>query len=229
MFSLEMPAKELTTRLLSGLTRIDANQITRRQVSQEQYDQLTQVSELLHSLALHVDDNSQITFPEIRARALAHRLRYGQLDLLVIDHIGLISADQQGDGEYEIVSKASTGAKKLAKELKCAVILLAQLNRKCEERADKRPMLADLRSSGAIEQDADVIVFLYRDHVYNKSASPAEAEAIIAKQRNGAPGTVALKWIGSCTMFDDPEPSFEHSPPSNDNAHFFRGEDERYG
>jgi replicative DNA helicase len=204
VFSLEMGRGQLATRMLTCEARVDASRVRTGRLSEE-YDwpKLVEAADALHHLPVYIDDTPGLTVSQIRSKARRLKARYPQLAVLMIDYIGLMSGDPRVSREQQ-VSAASRGLKALAKEIDVAVIALSQLNRGVEGRQDKRPMLSDLRESGAIEQDADVIMFIYRDEYYNKESPDKNvAEVIVAKQRNGPTGTVRLAFQGEHTRFDN--------------------------
>ena len=203
-FSQEMPGEELANRSLSRASGLSLDKILdgRKFESDEDFSRLTAGTLKVSDLELLVDEQPQMSLQEIRARARTAKRRHG-LGLIVIDYLGLM-ADGEGNTRNEKVGANSRGLKALAKQMEVPVVLLAQLNRKLEERHDKRPMLSDLRDSGEIEQDADIVLFLYRDEVYNPNTRDRGiGEINIAKQRNGPTGTVAAAYIGERTLFAD--------------------------
>ena len=202
-FSLEMQTAELVTRLLSMLTLVDSRSILRREFDSTTSADLARASEQLHRLQVEIDDEAGLTISEIRARTLLARAS-GPLDLIVVDHLQITAPEGRAASENETVHlSAVTGAlKRLAKEVGCPVVALSQLNREVDKRPNKRPQASDLRGSGSIEQDADVVMFLYRDEVYNvDSEDRGIAEVRIAKQRGGATPTIKLRWHGPTTSF----------------------------
>ncbi len=201
VFSMEMSRQQLVQRLLSTRSRVGLTQIRKGQISVEEEVQLREATAELSELSLFIDDTPRLSPVEVHARAKQIFLN-GGLDLIVIDYLQLMrgTGGTQQSREQEI-SEISRSLKALAKELEVTVLALSQLNRGVESRADKRPMMSDLRESGAIEQDADIIAFIYRDHVYNKNASEHHAELIISKQRAGPTGTVELNFEGRLTRF----------------------------
>jgi replicative DNA helicase len=214
VFSLEMPGcdeeeggGELVERMISSRASIDGDQLKSGYLTPKEATWkrlLTATSELATS-PIMVDDTPAQTITAIRAKARRWRMKHAPTGkaLIIVDYLQLCRAPQGRGGNREAeVSEISRGLKALAKELRVPVIALAQLNRDLEKRADKRPMLSDLRESGAIEQDADVVAFLYRDHLYNPKSSPREAEMIIAAHRGGSTGTVHLDWRPEFTRFD---------------------------
>ena len=174
--------------------------------------------ERLQDVKLHIDETPALTALELRARARRLHRVYGKLDLLVIDYLQLMSATGQGENRATEISEISRSLKALAKELNVPVVALSQLNRSLEQRTDKRPMMSDLRESGAIEQDADVILFIYRDEVYNpdNENNKGMAEVIIGKQRNGPIGRVELAFLGEYTKFENLARTNSYSSYSNE-------------
>jgi replicative DNA helicase len=202
-FSLEMSAEQLTLRLLSSESGIPHYQIRNASISSQDWIRLTGVAGNLSQAKLFIDDTAMVTIMDIRAKARKLKMEQ-KLDVLVIDYLQLINSNRVHENRHQEVSEISRSLKALAKELNIPIIALSQLSRAVDSRVDKRPMLSDLRESGAIEQDADVIMFLYRDVVYHADTEhPDLAELIIGKQRNGPTGTVALRFFGETTMFVD--------------------------
>jgi replicative DNA helicase len=195
-FSMEMGALELTKRLLAMEAGVDATKLWTAKLSEPDWGKISHAVGRLAEAQLHIDDNPHCTVMEMRAKARRLRARHGDLGLVVVDYIQLMTPSTSGrraENRQVEVSEISRGLKILARELECPVIALSQLNRQLEYRQDKRPMLADLRESGGLEQDADVVAFIYRDEVYNpESDDRALAEIIIAKHRNGPTGTARL-------------------------------------
>ena len=165
---------------------------------------LTKASQKMQEVQLNIDETPALNALELRARARRLSRQCGQLGLVIVDYLQLMSASSSGENRATEISEISRSLKALAKELNCPVIALSQLNRSLEQRPNKRPVMSDLRESGAIEQDADVILFIYRDEVYNPdSAEKGTAEIIIGKQRNGPIGTVRLTFVGQYTKFEN--------------------------
>jgi replicative DNA helicase len=195
-FSMEMGALELTKRLLAMEAGVDATKLWTANLSEADWGKISHAVGRLAEAQLHIDDNPHCTVMEMRAKARRLRARHGDLGLVIVDYIQLMtpsSSTRRAENRQVEVSEISRGLKILARELECPVIALSQLNRQLEYRQDKRPMLADLRESGGLEQDADVVAFIYRDEVYNpESDDRALAEIIIAKHRNGPTGTARL-------------------------------------
>jgi replicative DNA helicase len=203
VFSMEMPADSLIMRMLSSLGRIDQTKIRSGQLSDEDWPRLTSAVTLLNDKPLFVDDSAALTPNEIRSRARRLAREHGDIGLIVIDYLQLMQVSGSGENRATEISEISRSLKGIAKEFRCPVVALSQLNRSLEQRPDKRPIMSDLRESGAIEQDADVILAIYRDEVYNEGAEKGIAEAIILKQRNGPIGRKKLAFIGQYTKFED--------------------------
>jgi replicative DNA helicase len=201
-FSLEMAHLELTQRLLAAEGRIDATHLRNGQLTESDWDKVTSAINKLADAPLWIDDNPNTTVMEIRAKARRLKSKLGDLGLVVVDYLQLMTGRANAESRQVEISEMSRGLKILARELECPVMALSQLSRGLEMRADKRPMLADLRESGAIEQDADVVMFLYRDEVYNPdSADKGTAEVIVAKHRNGPTDVSRLAFLDYCTLF----------------------------
>lgn len=204
VFSLEMGARALTLRLLSSQGRLDHGRLRSGDLRDEEWARVSATTIKLNAAKLHVDDSPGLTMAEIAARARRLHRESGGLALVVVDYLQLIATRGKTENRNLEVSAISAGLKGLAKSLDCPVVALSQLNRSVEQRTNKRPIMADLRDSGSIEQDADLIVFLYRDEVYHEdSADKGTAEIIIAKQRNGETGTVRMAFAGQYCRFDD--------------------------
>jgi replicative DNA helicase len=201
-FSLEMAHLELTQRLLAAEGRIDATHLRNGQLTETDWDKVTTAINKLVDAPLWIDDNPNTTVMEIRAKARRLKSKVGDLGLIVVDYLQLMTGRANAENRQVEISEMSRGLKILARELECPVVALSQLSRGLEMRADKRPMLADLRESGAIEQDADIVMFLYRDEVYNPdSPDKGTAEVIVAKHRNGPTGVCRLAFLDYCTLF----------------------------
>lgn len=204
-FSMEMPGEQLAMRMLSSLGRIDQNKLRTGQLSNEDWTRITSAVTILSKANLFIDESPGLSPVELRARArrLA-REHEGGLGLVVVDYLQLMRSDRFQENRTAEISEISRSLKTLAKELKVPVIALSQLNRSLEQRPNKRPVMSDLRESGAIEQDADLIAFIYRDEVYHEdSPDKGTAEILIAKQRNGPIGMVRLAFLGQFTRFDN--------------------------
>ncbi|VWX63812.1 Replicative DNA helicase [Burkholderiales bacterium 8X] len=205
VFSMEMGASQLAVRIVGSIGRIDQTHLRTGKLTDDEWPRLTEAIEKLRNISLHIDETPGLTTSELRANARRLSRQCGQLGLIVVDYLQLmsVSSSMNDENRATAVGEISRGLKMLAKELKCPVIALSQLSRGVESRTDKRPMMSDLRESGAIEQDADVIMFIYRDDYYNKdSKEPGVAEVIISKQRNGPTGTVKLAFLKPITKFE---------------------------
>jgi len=204
IFSLEMAKEQLTLRLLCSEARIDSNRVRSGFFSQDDWIKLTDAAATLSEASIFIDDSPDITAMTIRAKARRLKMEKG-LGLIFIDYLQLMKSRSGIERRDLEISEISRSLKALAKELSVPVVALSQLNRKLEERSDKRPQLADLRESGALEQDADVVAFIYRDEVYNKdpnNPNQGKAELILAKQRSGPVGVVPLAFLGAYTRFE---------------------------
>jgi replicative DNA helicase len=206
VFSMEMGASQLALRLVGSLGRIDQTHLRTGKLGDDEWGRLAEAVDKLKQAQIFIDETPGLTAAELRARARRMARQFGgTLGLIVIDYLQLMSGSSSGDENRATeLGEISRGLKGLAKELQCPVLALSQLNRSVETRTDKRPMMSDLRESGAIEQDADVIMFIYRDDYYNKenSKEPGVSEIIIAKQRNGPVGTVKLAFLKPLTRFE---------------------------
>ncbi len=203
VFSMEMSASQLAFRLISSLGRINQQHLRTGELEDADWPRVTSAIQLLKDAKIFIDDTPALSPGELRARARRLK-REHDLGLIVIDYLQLMAVPGTRENRATEISEISRSLKALAKELNVPVIALSQLNRSLEQRTDKRPVMADLRESGAIEQDADVIVFIYRDDYYNKdSKEPGVAEIIIGKQRNGPIGTVKLTFLGRHTRFEN--------------------------
>ena len=206
IFSMEMGAAQLTMRLLGSVGKLDQHKMRIGQLEDEDWPKLTNALGVLNEAPIFIDEGSALNSYEVRARARRLHRQQGKLGLIVIDYIQLMSSanEQSNENRATEVSEISRSLKALAKELNVPVVALSQLNRSVESRPDKRPMMSDLRESGAIEQDADVIMFIYRDEVYNpETAEKGVAEILLSKQRNGPTGIVKLTFLGQYTRFEN--------------------------
>jgi replicative DNA helicase len=202
VFSMEMGASQLVMRMLGSVGRLDQHKVRTGRLADDDWRRLTDAVGRLNEAPMHIDETAALNALELRARARRLHRQYGKLGLIVVDYLQLMSASTQGENRATEISEISRSLKALAKELNVPVIALSQLNRSLEQRPNKRPVMSDLRESGAIEQDADVILFIYRDEVYNPdSPDKGKAEVIIGKQRNGPIGTVTLVFQGEYTRF----------------------------
>ncbi len=199
IFSLEMSADQLVYKILCAEANVDNNNLRKGDLDETDWDNIARATGPLSKAKIFIDDTIGISVLEMKSKARRLKIEHG-LDLIVIDYLQLMSGN--GENRQQEVSEISRSIKIMAKEIGCPVIALSQLSRAPEQRTDHRPMLSDLRESGSIEQDADLVMFLYRDEYYNKDTeNPGEAEVIIAKQRNGPTGTVKLAWIGKYGKF----------------------------
>jgi replicative DNA helicase len=203
IFSMEMPADSLIVRMLSSLGRIDQTKIRSGQLGDDDWPRLTSAVTLLNDKPLLIDDTAALSPTEMRSRCRRVVREHGSLGLVVIDYIQLMQVTGGSENRATEISEISRSLKGIAKEFECPVIALSQLNRSLEQRPDKRPIMSDLRESGAIEQDADLIMAIYRDEVYHEDAEKGVAEVIVLKQRNGPIGRRKLAFIGQYTKFED--------------------------
>ena len=218
IFSLEMSHSELTMRMLSSEARVDSKKLRTGNISEPEWTRINNAVGRLETRLLYLDDNANVTVMEIRAKARRLKAKHNGLGLIVIDYLQLMSGNNSESRQLEI-SEISRNLKILARELEVPVIALSQLSRKLEERSDKRPQLSDLRESGAIEQDADVVLFLHRPEVYRNEKGEGVghdekglAEVIIAKHRQGPTGTVKLVFFGESTRFENMARGFQAEP-----------------
>jgi len=207
VFSMEMSGTQLALRMIGSVGRVDQHKLRSGTFEESEWPKLVDAVGKLNDANIHIDDTAGLNTLEVRTRARRLHRETGGLNLIVVDYLQLMSGSASGREENRAteVAEISRGLKSLAKELKVPVIALSQLNRSVESRVDKRPMMSDLRESGAIEQDADLIMFIYRDEVYNPTneASKGKAEVIVAKQRNGPTGPVTLTFLGRHTRFEN--------------------------
>ncbi len=203
VFSMEMPSDSLVMRMLSSLGRIDQSKIRTGQLGDDDWPRLTSAVTLLSDKPLFIDDTPALTPNEIRSRARRVAREHGKLGMILIDYLQLMRVAGNSENRAGEISEISRSLKAIAKEFDCPLIAGSQLNRGLEQRPDKRPVMSDLRESGAIEQDADVIMAIYRDEVYHEDAEKGVAEIIILKQRNGPIGKKKLAFVGQYTKFED--------------------------
>jgi replicative DNA helicase len=204
VFSMEMGGAQLAMRMLGSVGRLDQHRLRTGRLNDEDWPRLTHAIQKMNDAQFYIDETPALSSIELRARARRLARQCGRLGLIIIDYLQLMSANSAGENRATEISEISRNLKGLAKELNCPVIALSQLNRSLEQRPNKRPVMSDLRESGAIEQDADVILFIYRDQVYNPdSPDKGTAEIIIGKQRNGPIGSVRLAFLGEYTKFDN--------------------------
>lgn len=204
VFSMEMPGTQLATRFLSSVGRIDQHKIRTGKLTDEEWQRLTYALGKLHEAPIFIDETPGLNPTDLRARCRRLHRQCGRLGLIVIDYLQLMTSLKESDNRSAELSEISRSVKSLAKELHVPIIALSQLNRSLEQRPNKRPVASDLRESGAIEQDADIIMFIYRDEIYNPdSPDKGMAELIISKHRNGSTGTVRMTFIGEFTRFEN--------------------------
>lgn len=213
VFSLEMPAESLIFRMLSSIGRIDQTRLRTGQLSDEDWPGFNEAVAKLKDRPLYIDDSAGVSPMEMRARARRIIREHGSIGMIVVDYLQLMQLKGTTENRVNEISEISRSLKLLAREFECPVVALSQLNRGLEQRPNKRPVMSDLRESGAIEQDADVITFIYRDEVYNEdSPDKGIAEVIIGKQRNGPIGTVRLSFLGQFTRFENfAQPRYDES------------------
>ena len=214
IFSLEMSMDQLMMRMLCAWGKVDLGHLRRGYLDSEEWYRLYNAADVLGQAPIYIDDTPALSPLELRARTRRLKAESG-VGLVMVDYLQLMRGSRRTDSREQEISEISRSLKSLAKELDIPVIALSQLNRKLEERTDKRPLLSDLRESGAIEQDADVIMFIYRDEVYHKQPDnphKGTAEIIIGKQRNGPIGTALLAFLGAYTAFEDLEPGLSPRP-----------------
>jgi replicative DNA helicase len=204
-FSLEMSRQELAERILASTARIDSSKLRTGDLSDADWNRAQDAFGYLQSAKVFIDDNPSLTVMDVRSRARRIKQQNGDLGVVVIDYLQLMSSRGKAENRQVEVSEMSRSLKILARELSCPVIALSQLSRKLEERADKRPMMSDLRESGSLEQDADVVLFLYRAEQYGEvpNDKKSEAEIIVGKNRNGPTRTAHLTWRGEFARFDN--------------------------
>jgi replicative DNA helicase len=204
VFSMEMSGTQLAMRMLGSIGRLDQHKLRTGRLSDEDWNRLTNAVGKLHDAPIHIDETPALNALELRARARRLHRQYGTLGMIVIDYLQLMESTSEGENRATEISEISRSLKALAKELRVPVVALSQLNRALEQRPNKRPQMADLRESGAIEQDADLILAIYRDEVYNPDTpEKGVAEVNILKQRNGPIGTVKLTFLGEYTRFEN--------------------------
>jgi replicative DNA helicase len=202
VFSMEMGAVQLAMRMLGSVGMLDQHRMRTGKLLADDWPRVTHAVQRMQDAQMYIDETPALSSVEVRARARRLARQCGKLGLIVIDYLQLMGATSAGENRATEISEISRSLKALGKELECPVIALSQLNRSLEQRPNKRPVMSDLRESGAIEQDADLILFIYRDEVYNPdSPDKGTAEIIIGKQRNGPIGTVRLTFQGSSTRF----------------------------
>jgi replicative DNA helicase len=206
VFSMEMSSTQLAMRMLGSIARVDQHKMRTGRLNDKEWGDLSDAMAKLHETPLFIDEGGALTALEVRARARRLKRQYSKLGLIVIDYLQLMSATSQGENRATEISEISRSLKAMAKELDVPVVALSQLNRAVDQRPDRRPVMSDLRESGAIEQDADVIMFIYREVVYKPDLPEDQrglAEVIIGKQRNGPIGTIKLTFLGQHTRFEN--------------------------
>jgi len=209
VFSMEMPSEQIVMRMLASLGRIDLTRVTTGKLEEEDWPRFSSAVSILAEQKLFIDDSAGLSPTEVRARARRVAREQGEMGLILIDYLQLMQVPG-AESRVNEISEISRSLKGLAKEMNCPVIALSQLNRGLEQRPNKRPVMSDLRESGAIEQDADIIMFIYRDEVYQKKPdNEGLAEIIVAKQRNGPIGNVKLTFINRYTRFENHAHSFD--------------------
>ena len=197
---------ELTQRILASEARIDAKRMSQGQLQNSDWEKVSRAVTRLSDAPIFIDDNPRLTVMDIRARARRLKKQQGDLGVVLIDYLQLMTGRSRAENRQVEVAEMSRGLKILARELECPVIALSQLSRGLEQRPDKRPMLSDLRESGSLEQDADVVLFLHRPEMYSDNPTPEEqglAEIIVAKHRSGPTGTARLAWLGNYARFEN--------------------------
>ncbi len=203
IFNLEMSKEQLIQRMIAAAGRVELNKLKTGTMEDEDWPKITQGGHIMMNTDIYIDDSPGITANELRSKCRKLKVEKG-LDLVLIDYLQLMEGDAKTESRQQEISKISRSLKVLAKELECPVVALSQLSRAPEARSDHRPMLSDLRESGAIEQDADLVMFLYRDDYYHKDSEQKNiTEVIIAKHRHGEVGTVPLTWLGQYQLFKD--------------------------
>ena len=204
IFSMEMGGVQLAMRMLGSVGRLDQHRLRTGRLADEDWPRLTHAIQKMNDAQLYIDESPALNSIELRARARRLARQCSKLGLIIVDYLQLMSPNSMGENRATEISEISRSLKALAKELNCPVVALSQLNRSVEQRPNKRPVMSDLRESGAIEQDADLILFIYRDEVYNPdSPDKGLAEIIVGKQRNGPIGNVRLTFTGQFTKFDN--------------------------
>ena len=204
IFSMEMPGTQLAMRFISSVGRLDQHRLKTGKLNDDEWQRLTFALGKLHEAPIHIDETPGLNPTDLRARARRLYRQCGKLGLIVVDYLQLMSTLRHGDNRATELSEISRSIKSLAKELHVPIFALSQLNRSLEQRTDKRPVMSDLRESGAIEQDADIIMFIYRDEIYNPdSQDKGTAELIIGKHRNGPTGKVRMTFVGEHTRFEN--------------------------
>lgn len=210
LFSLEMSKEQLVSRMIAIDAMVDSKKMKLGDLSNDDWDKVTESIEAIASSPIYIDDNSSITISELRSKCRKLKQNY-DIKLIILDYLQLMSSSRNVENRQQFIAEVSRALKNIARELNVPVIALSQLSRAVDSRPDHKPVLSDLRESGSIEQDADVVMFIYRDEYYNPETTtkPQTAEIIIAKQRSGETGSVDLRWIGKYTKFADPEKHYQ--------------------
>lgn len=210
IFSLEMSKNQLASRMIAIDAMVDSKRMKLGDLSDEDWDKVIESTEAIGRAPIFIDDNSSITVSELRSKCRKLKQNHN-IGLIILDYLQLMSSNRPVESRQQFIAEVSRAMKNIARELNVPVIALSQLNRAVDSRPDHKPVLADLRESGSIEQDADVVMFIYRDEYYNPETTtkPQTAEIIIAKQRSGETGSVDLRWIGKYTKFADPEKHYQ--------------------
>ncbi len=210
IFSLEMSKEQLASRMIAIDAMVDSKAMKLGNMSDDDWDKIIESTEAISKAPLFIDDNSAITISELRSKCRKLKQNHG-IEAIIIDYLQLMSTTSHVESRQQFIADISRALKNLARELNVPVLALSQLSRAVDARPEHRPVLSDLRESGAIEQDADVVMFIYRDEYYNPETTtkPQTAEIIVAKQRNGETGSVDLRWIGKYTKFADPEKHYK--------------------
>ena len=204
VFSMEMSGTQIAARMLGSMARIDQHKLRTGRLTDEDWSKLADALGKLHEAPIHIDETGSLNPLELRSRARRLARQYGKLGLIVVDYLQLmVTGGKREENRATELSEISRSLKALAKELGVPVVALSQLNRSVDSRPDKRPIMSDLRESGALEQDADLILFIYREVVYNRDAEAGKAEIIVAKQRNGPIGDLPLTFLGQYTRFEN--------------------------
>lgn len=204
VFSMEMGQAEVAGRVISSLTRIHGLRLSHGTMNNEEFDRVAAVLPQALKAPIHICEDGGLTITELAAGVRRFKRQMGNLGVIVVDYFGLMKVERPSSNHSQDLGQISTGIKALAKEVKTPILLLAQLNREVEKRQNKRPILSDLRDSGSLEQDADIVLMLYRDSVYHDDADAKDAEILIRKQRNGPVGRVNLEYDAACTRFRNP-------------------------
>lgn len=210
LFSLEMSKEQLVSRMIAIDAMVDSKNMKLGNLSDDDWDKVIESTEAIAKAPLYIDDNSAITISELRSRCRKLKQNHN-IGLIILDYLQLMSSSRQVESRQQFISEVSRALKNIARELNIPVIALSQLSRAVDSRPDHKPVLSDLRESGAIEQDADVVMFIYRDEYYNPETTtkPQTAEIIVAKQRSGETGSVDLRWLGKYTKFADAEKYYQ--------------------